>query len=35
MSHIWLTGVPESGDRLLFADLELDLLRVGPFRRCR
>ena len=32
MSHILLTGMPESGDRLQFADLELDLLRFRAWR---
>ncbi|MBB1627960.1 winged helix-turn-helix domain-containing protein [Achromobacter sp. UMC71] len=32
MGHVMLTGTPESGDRLQFADLELDLLRYRAYR---
>lgn len=32
MAHVLLTCIPESGDRLQFADLELDLLRFRAYR---
>ncbi|WZB75541.1 winged helix-turn-helix domain-containing protein [Achromobacter insuavis] len=32
MAHVLLTCMPESGDRLQFADLELDLLRCRAYR---
>lgn len=32
MGHVSLTCMPESGDRLHFADLELDLLRCRAYR---
>ncbi len=32
MGHVLLTCIPESGDRLHFADLELDLLRCRAYR---
>lgn len=32
MGHVLLTCMPESGDRLQFADLELDLLRCRAYR---
>lgn len=32
MGHVMLTCVPESGDRLQFEDLELDLLRYRAYR---